>query len=288
LANILFSPSRGLFIYSPVLIFGIIGIILCWTKSGTLLLRYLSVGVIANILLYSKFFCWWAGYTYGPRLLADITPILCLFLVETKFLFTKSLFKIAFLILAAFSITAHAIGSYADHMRWNVDFEINAHPEAGWYWTDNQLVNPPKRWWNSIKIQTLKQPTTRSNPELFDANIWVEPTKNVSVRPSRQLTFDINLTNIGKAVWLEGNASQNGSVFLTLNWYRNDRMLYRLSAQRRLRYQVLPGESTRYFVEFYTPRNEGQYNLEIGLSLVSPNAENKQISLRIPVRVTNN
>jgi hypothetical protein len=285
LANILFSPSRGLFIYSPVLIFGIIGIIRCWTKSGTLLLRYLSVGVIANILLYSKFFCWWGGYTYGPRLLADITPILCLFFVETKFLFTKSFFKIAFLILAAFSITAHAIGSYADHMRWNVDFEINTHPEAGWYWTDNQLVNPPKRWWNSIKIQALKLPTTRSNPELFDAQIWVEPTKNVSVRPSKQLTFDIQLTNIGKAAWLEGYAWQNGSIFLILDWYRNDQLQNYLSARRKLRYQVLPGESTRYFVELNTPGIKGQYNLEIALAVTQMDSKMRKKSFYIPVRV---
>jgi Dolichyl-phosphate-mannose-protein mannosyltransferase len=285
LTNILFSPSRGLFVYSPVLIFAIIGMILTWKKSGTLLLRYLSIGVIANILLYSKFFCWWGGYTYGPRLLADITPILCLFLIETKFLFTKSFFKIAFLILAAFSITAHAIGSYADHMRWNLDLEINEEPEAAWYWTDNQLVNPPKRWWNSIKIQTLKLPTTRSNLELFDAKIWVEPTQNVSVRPSKQLTFDIKLTNTGKAVWLNGYAWENGSVYLVMNLYRNNRLLDRFSAQRKLRYQVLPGESTRYIVEFNTPRTEGKYNLEISLAVTQLDAEMRKKSFYIPVRV---
>jgi len=285
LANILFSPSRGLFIYSPVLIFAIIGMILSWRKSGILLLRYLSIGAVANILLYSKFFCWWGGYTYGPRLLADATPILCLFLIETKTLFSKSFFKMAFLILAAFSITAHAIGSYADHMRWNADLEINTHPEVGWDWTDNQLINPPKRLWNSMKIQTLKLPTTRSNPELFDAMVAIDPTKNVSVRPSKELTFDVNLTNTGRAAWLEGYAWQNGSVFLVLNWYRNDRLLDRFSARRKLRYQVLPGESTRYFVHFNAPRNEGLYNLEIAVALTSKNSEMQMKSFNIPVQV---
>lgn len=285
LANIIISPSRGLFIYSPVLIFGIIGMILSWTKSGSLFLRYLSIGVIANILLYSKFFCWWAGYTYGPRLLADITPILCLFLIETKLLLTKPFFKIAFLILAAFSMAAHAIGSYADHMRWNADLMINTHPEAGWYWTDNQLVNPPKRWWNSVKIQTLKLPTTRSNPESFDAKIQVEPTNNVSVRPFKELNFDINLTNTGKAAWLEGYAWENGSVYLLLNWYRNDRLLNRFSERRKLRYQVLPDESTQYFVESNAPRNEGQYQLEIAVAVTKTNSEVQKKSFYIPVHV---
>lgn len=285
LANILFSPSRGLFVYSPVLIFAFIGIILSWKKSGILLLRYLSIGVIANILLYSKFFCWWGGYTYGPRLLADITPILCLFLIATKSLFTKTFFKIAFFVLAAFSITTHAVGAYADHMRWNADLQINAHPEAGWSWNDNQLVNPPKKLWNSIKIQTLKLPTTESSSELFDAKILVEPTNNISVRRSKLLSFDIQLTNTGKAAWLEGYAWQNGSVYLLLNWYRNDQLLDRFSARRKLRYQVLPNESTRYFVEFTTPENEGQYNLEIAVALTETNSEIRKKSFYIPVRV---
>lgn len=285
LRNILFSPSRGLLIYSPVLIFGMIGIILSWRKSGRLLLRYLSIGVIANILLYSKFFCWWGGYTYGPRLLADITPILCLFFVETKSLFTKTFLKIAFLILAAFSISAHAIGAYADHMRWNADLLFNSHLEPSWYWNDNQLVNPPKRWWNSIKIQTLKLPTTRSNPELFDAMIEVEPTNNVSIQPFKPLGFDIQLTNTGKAAWLEGLASENGSVYLLVNWYRNDRPLSRLSARRKLRYQVLAGESTRYFLELNAPRNEGQYNFEIAVALSEVNSEMRKKSFYVPVRV---
>jgi hypothetical protein len=285
LTNILFSPSRGLFIYSPVLIFAIIGMILSWKKSGTLLLRYLSVGVVANILLYSKFFYWWGGYTYGPRLLADITPVLCLFLIETKSLLTKSVFKIAFLILAVFSIAAHSIGGYADHMQWNADLQINSHPEVGWYWSDNQLVNPPKRVWNSIKIQTLKLPTTRSNPELFDAKIVVDPTKNVSQQPSMPITFDINLTNTGKASWLEGYAWQNGSVFLLLNCYRNDRLLNRFSARRKLRYQLLPGESTRYFLQFNAPPNEGLYNLEIAVAVTDANSQMRKKSFYVPVRV---
>jgi hypothetical protein len=285
LANILFSPSRGLFIYSPVLLFGIVGIIFAWKKSGTLLLRYLSLGVIANILLYSKFFYWLGGYTYGPRLLADITPIFCLFLIETKSLFTKTFFKIAFLVLAAFSITAHAIGAYADHMRWNADLEINTHPQAGWIWSDNQLLIPPRRLWNSVKIQTLKLPTTRSNPESFDANIQVEPTNNVSVRPLKELNFDIQLTNTGKAVWLEGNESENGSVYLAVNWYRNDRMLYRFSTRRKLRYQVLPQYSTSYFVDSNAPRNEGLYNVEIAVVVTKANSEVQKKSFYIPVRV---
>ena len=131
----------------------------------------------------------------------------------------------------------------------------------------------------------MKLPTTLSNPELFDAQIWVEPRKNVSVRTSKQLTFDIKLTNIGKAAWLEGYAWQNGSVFLILDWYRNDQLQNYLSARRKLRYQVLPGESTRYFVEFNTPETKGQYNLEIALAVTQMDSEMRKKSVYIPVRV---
>jgi hypothetical protein len=133
----------------------------------------------------------------------------------------------------------------------------------------------------------FKLPTSRSNPELFDAKIVVDPTKNVSVRPFKKLNFDIKLTNTGKAAWLDGHASEDGSIYLVMNWYRNDRLLARFSARRKLRYQVLPGKFTRYFVDFNVPRNEGFYNLNIGVNLVDSRSQNKRISIMIPVQVTN-
>ncbi len=175
LSGILFSPARGLFIYSPILLFSFIGIIVCWTKHQFVLLRYLSIGVLANLLLYSIFFMWWGGNTYGPRLLADLLPILCLFFYPIKDFLAKRNTRIIFVVLTAFSITAHAIGAYTYDPYFSSNLHINFNSNAAWIWTDNQLVNPVKHILNIARIRVMGLPTTKSNPELFDAEIQIEP-----------------------------------------------------------------------------------------------------------------
>jgi hypothetical protein len=81
LSGILLSPGRGLFVYSPILLGSFLGMALAWRRSGDPLLRALSLGILPTLLLYSKWIDWWGGWSYGPRLLADLTPILTICLV---------------------------------------------------------------------------------------------------------------------------------------------------------------------------------------------------------------
>src|SRR4030095_8521599 len=81
LGGILLSPGRGLFVYSPVLLCSFLGIALAWRDRGDPLLRALSVGIFPTLLLYGKWINWWGGGSYGPRLLADLTPFLSVCLV---------------------------------------------------------------------------------------------------------------------------------------------------------------------------------------------------------------
>jgi hypothetical protein len=53
--------------------------VMVWRNSKLVLLKYLSLAPLMTILLTSKWINWWGG-SYGPRLLADITPFLCLYL----------------------------------------------------------------------------------------------------------------------------------------------------------------------------------------------------------------
>lgn len=284
--NILFSPARGLFIYSPIFLFSMIGMIFAWKKGGTLLLRYLSVGVIATLSLYSTFFMWWGGATYGPRLLADLSPILCLFLCEIKTLLAKRAAKIVFAILVVFSITAHAIGAYADDRFWNADMIIDFNPHRAWQWTDNQLVNAPKRMWNAAKIGIWSLPTTASNPELFDAVIRTEPSNFIFIRPLKALSLKIWATNSGRSVWLHGSMEKEGTVILLINWHRRGKLIDRFSIRRRIRYQVFPNESYFYDLGLIAPEKEGRYDLEVVLGLSQKDSLIPRKSLLIPVRVS--
>jgi len=84
--GILFSPSKGLLVYSPVFWFSIAGILASWRRgmrdeATTWLLRYLGVGVASFTLVMSKWHAWAGGWSFGPRMLVDITPLLILLMI---------------------------------------------------------------------------------------------------------------------------------------------------------------------------------------------------------------
>jgi hypothetical protein len=146
LSGILLSPGRGLLIYSPIFVFSIWALMLSWRSGGDPILRSLSIGVVMTVLLYSKWFMWWGGYTYGPRLLADLTPVLCFSLYVMRDLIRASRpLKVLFLFTIIFSIYAHAVGAFIDDGTWNERMDIDRFPERVWAWTDNPLINTASR-----------------------------------------------------------------------------------------------------------------------------------------------
>jgi hypothetical protein len=284
--NILFSPGRGLFIYSAIFLFSFLGMVLVWRKSGDLLLRYLSVGVIANLLVYSKFFMWWGGYTYGPRLLADLSPILCFFLIPVtslgKFRFTK----IVFIVLAFLSFCAHGIGAYANDPFWNFETDIDLNPKAAWMWNDNQLINAPRRGFTALKIALFKEPTTLNHPELFDAEIKTNLPDLIEIQPGRRFSFPVEATNTGKAVWNYGGHREEGNVILVLNWYRKDSLLERFTLRNRLRFQVAPDQSYEFLARTNSPDREGRFTFEVAVVLIQDRFQKVGASQKVQVKVS--
>lgn len=86
LLGILFSPSKELLIYSPVFWFSIAGIVGSWRirtrdEATTWLLRYLGLAGAGFALVMSKWHAWAGGWSFGPRMLVDITPLLILLMI---------------------------------------------------------------------------------------------------------------------------------------------------------------------------------------------------------------
>jgi hypothetical protein len=70
ITGILFSPARGLLVYSPVLILGAIGL---WRGF-----RILFFSVVAFTLVMGCWWSWHGGFSPGPRMLSDTLPFLAL------------------------------------------------------------------------------------------------------------------------------------------------------------------------------------------------------------------
>ena len=76
--GLLISPGRGLFVYSPVLLFAIVGAVRGW---GVPLYRWCAVAAAAYVVVIANGEPWTVGEVFGARKLTDILPLLAVLLV---------------------------------------------------------------------------------------------------------------------------------------------------------------------------------------------------------------
>jgi hypothetical protein len=139
MAGNLISPSRGLFIFTPVFLFAIVSMI--GRKWKTPLAPWLAVLPILHWIVVSAYVNnWWAGHSYGPRFFTDLTPIFALFLIPwfQNWEALPRLARTAFVTFALIGFAIHLRGGWSlAVIEWNVKpVNIDQHPERNWDWQD--------------------------------------------------------------------------------------------------------------------------------------------------------
>jgi hypothetical protein len=78
--GLLVSPNRGLLIFTPIAFFGILGLALQLfdRKARNPVLLSFGIAALVHLLISGAFEVWWGGWSFGPRYLVDILPILAL------------------------------------------------------------------------------------------------------------------------------------------------------------------------------------------------------------------
>lgn len=142
LAGNLISPGRGLFIFSPILLLSLWGMVLAWRTRWTWpFSAYWTVLIFVHWITISLFVdFWWGGHSYGPRFFTDMMPLFALFLIP--WMKDRPSLGPAFFVLLAVSVFIHARGSLTlgPHV-WNVNpVEIDQHPERLWDWRDPSFL----------------------------------------------------------------------------------------------------------------------------------------------------
>ena len=76
LAGNLVSPARGLFIFCPLVVLSVAGVVVRW-RAGELTAFWKALAVIpvAHWVVISAFKHWWGGDSYGPRFFTDLIPV---------------------------------------------------------------------------------------------------------------------------------------------------------------------------------------------------------------------
>jgi hypothetical protein len=146
LLGLLVSPSRGLFVYSPILLLALPGVLKGLRGRPEGMLPYLSVGVIASLLLLGSYTVWWGGHSFGPRLLSDFMPALALLTMPAwPLVWSSPPWRALAVVLFACSVLVQGVGAFYYPSRTEVDWnasprDVDRAHERLWDWRDTQLL----------------------------------------------------------------------------------------------------------------------------------------------------
>ena len=140
--GLLISPSRGLLIFSPIVIVALAGLRAAGRERHDLALGWLAAGLALQFAAYAFYAVWWGGHTYGPRYLIDLLVPLSVFgaLGARRWAQSRSL-TIAGALLLAWSIVVAAAGAIVyPNERWNTDPEsVDLNHARLWEVRDSQI-----------------------------------------------------------------------------------------------------------------------------------------------------
>jgi hypothetical protein len=145
LGGLLFSPTRGLLVFSPFLLFLALSFRhLPSERSERGLSLAISAGVVLQILLYART-DWRAGISWGPRFLTDLLPLLVWMLVPVVAAL-RGRGRVCFLLAVGAAVAIEAIGAF-----WytgatdSAIFAVASGPHqmrAAWDWRNAPFVAP--------------------------------------------------------------------------------------------------------------------------------------------------
>jgi hypothetical protein len=235
--GLLLSPSRGILIFSPILLLATVGAYQLFRRmSGKdeKLFACLTVACLILFIHYCFYFPWYASLTYGPRFLTDLLPVLCFligYLLDAQFKYQYhlpginnackvsstsspqvqgslqkkilSITAIVFLIFLLFSTFTQIVGSFGNPLIWNglpIKYESRL-----WEWRDNQISRATQGLFFKL-IKPIKAPkvylqkTDGVIQQIQDENeqSLIEP---ILVHPSEQRVIKAQVRNTGATQW---------------------------------------------------------------------------------------
>ena len=190
LAGNLFAPDRGLFVYSPFLLFAAYELVRRAGRRDRLAayLRPQLLAAVALLTLYAASVDWWGGYGYGNRYLADALPLLSLGLALWLRRSWRHLWaRAALAVTGATSVFVFALGALVyDWAGWSWETR-RAVPQAALQWT----LDPAQILYTAANARfdgvTMVSVTLAAAAGLFLVRLWmVSGPKRPAARGERR------------------------------------------------------------------------------------------------------
>ena len=145
IAGLLFSPGRGLAIYTPI---ALLALAAFSGRARLLREKHRSVFVASaafiafDIAFTATWSVWWGGYCWGPRLLTEILPCLVVLIAIGWPALQRSGWKEVFAVAAVYGCFIQMLGVYCyPKGHWDrLPVSVDAAPARLWDWTDNPIA----------------------------------------------------------------------------------------------------------------------------------------------------
>lgn len=155
--GMLFSPAKGLFLFSPLLLVGLGA--LAGPLRKTFQVRVAFAALLVQLLFWGSYRDWWGGWSYGPRYLSEVLPFAMFLTVlavgyGADCIKKKVAFWFAIAALAGASLAAQLPGFFGWDGDYHRTFDKGWGPDVcHWVWDA-----PYEPWWRWQQMR-LKAPS---------------------------------------------------------------------------------------------------------------------------------
>lgn len=125
------SPSKGILVYSPILLFSLIGIYQGFKRNSLVSISFWVI--LLHTLVLSKWKHWYGGFGFGYRMVSDILPF---FIIPLGYLLTEYYQKIKtwFMVLVFISVTIQISGLAFFDSIWHSAYDTGFR-NTNWLWS---------------------------------------------------------------------------------------------------------------------------------------------------------
>ena len=141
--GLLVSPSRGLIIFSPIVLIPLLAIPAVWRERADAGARWWTTAALVQYAGYACYSMWWGGHTYGPRYLVDaLVPLTPAAAAGMAWVAARPWRQVLAMAALAWSVVVAATGAFCyPHDRWNTNpLDVDRYHARLWDWRDLQIV----------------------------------------------------------------------------------------------------------------------------------------------------
>jgi hypothetical protein len=281
--GLLVSPSRGLFIFSPILLFSLPGMYQVLKKSRSQRdERLFGLLIFACLVIFFHycFYPWWGAVTYGSRYLVDLLPVFCYLIayflstVLTRIWAKRRRFATGlltlFLICLTCSTFTQVVGAFSDPYIWDESpyFAMSRF----WSWQDTQIERHTKNLW--LK---LENPIAQPKAYRRQLNGVIEQIKDddgrpitdtITAHPLDYVLLEADVRNTGQSQWYGYDTGLlKGRILIKTRFYDDKNQEVEMDKLNLLYVAGMPktGESARAIGAIQFPQEPGSYKMVFSL-----------------------